>query len=445
MRVVSSRLPQNHFERVLLATIGGFHRLEGIVTNNVILPHPTRSLPNEHDLLILLTGRLITLDAKELWPGTYRDTATGWEHQREDRWQRVEGFAHPLDIAFKKGKVAEELVTSRLRPADPIPEVLSCIVVPDACDVQQLGVGAHGRTSLGARLFMVRISELEDALLADANAFHQRRPSPDDLAATLGITHLSDADPIACFLSEDLEVIELLEDRPRPVPRTVYLGLQHSPRQRRVRIEVCFYASDSRSAEAVMRAHRSHLVTLQEVAGPGVLRLYDHRITPIATVFVYEFFSRRTLADVVHERPIQWPETRVLFAKVIEVLDAVHASGVVHRYLDPSSILVAGSPPQDIRICDFFGAAALDVSTLGQDPAASPFDPPERHPEARPESSMDWFSVGRCLRFALTGDPFGWPSDGVPSGLSACLESLEADPPRRVEGWRRLRRIIDAE
>lgn len=444
MRVVSSRVPQNGFERLLLARIGAFERLDGIITNNVILPNPVRSLPNEHDMIVLLTGRLVTIDAKELWPGAYRDGANGWEHQREGRWETIEGFVHPIEIAFKKARVAEKLVRLRLDPGTPVPEVLSCIVVPDGCDVTGLGVTAHGKTPLGARLLIARVSELEDVLLADTKQFRQRRPSLDELARILGIAHLSPADPIACFLSKDLEVIELLEQRPRPVPRMVYLGIQRKPRQRRVRIEVCPYASDSRPAEALMRAHRSHMVTLQEVACPGVMRLYDHRVTPTATVFVYELFSRYSLAEIVQKQVLEWSVACPLIARLLEVFDALHASRIVHRYLDPSSILVAGTPPREVRICDFFGARSMDVSTLGQDPATSPFDPPERHPDAPPEPAMDWFSIGRCIRFMLTGDPFGMPSAGVPSELGACLTALEGGPARRAEGWRRLRRIAAA-
>ena len=54
----SSRVPQNDFERILLATIGGFDRVDRIVTNNLILPHPARRLPINMTSLILLAGRI---------------------------------------------------------------------------------------------------------------------------------------------------------------------------------------------------------------------------------------------------------------------------------------------------------------------------------------------------------------------------------------------------
>lgn len=443
MRTAASRRPQNQFEHLVLATIGKFHRLDGVVTNNVILPHPMRSLPNEHDILVLLAGRVVTIDAKELWPGDYRDTAGGWEYLKDQHWNRIEGFSHPIEIAFKKGKVAETFVRSQLGTGTAIPEVLSCIVVPDGCDVSKLGIMSGGRTPLGARLLIVRLCELEDALLADADAFRQRRPLPDELAAALRVEHLSDADPTACLLSDELEVLELLEVRRRPISRTVYLGKQHRPRERRVRIEVCPYSTDdARTVESLMRAHRSHLVALQEAAIPGVIRLYDHRVAPTATVFVHEFFSRQSLTDHIQRDSLSWTVARCLAEKLVATLDALHSSGVVHRYLDPSSVLVAGHPPSDIRVRDFFGARSLDVSTIGQDPAASPYDPPERGPDATPHPSMDWFSVGRCVRAMLTCDPFGWPGGDVPSALQSCLAALEDVPSKREEGWRRLRRLV---
>ena len=156
----------------------------------------------------------------------------------------------------------------------------------------------------------------------------------------------------------------MLEYRSRPVPRNVYLGQQHSPRQQRVRIEVCPYTADDRAAVDVMRAHRSHLVALQEAGGgEGVLRLCDHRLTPTATVFVYEFFSSKSLNEIVYDEPMNWANARVLFAEIITILQSLHNKGIFHRYIDPSSILVAGTPPRETRICS--------VISLDQPPSMS--------------------------------------------------------------------------
>ena len=83
-----------------------------------------------------------------------------------------------------------------------MPEILSCIVVPDACDISQLGISSRGPHCAWSKASDAACSELETALLADVNSFRQRRPTPDDLAAALDIAHISDANPVACFLQQ---------------------------------------------------------------------------------------------------------------------------------------------------------------------------------------------------------------------------------------------------
>ena len=442
--LASPHRPSNTFEALTLATIQNWKRLEGIVTNNVILPH-TRfaNLPNEQDILLLLPGHVVTLDMKELWPGKYRDSQGGWEHEGLDSWTRVEGFSHPMEIAFKKGKVVESFLASRTRQGGSQPKVLSCIVVPDACDVRDLTFRQDHRTSLGARLLLSRLAELEDTLLADLSAEDpQRRPSPSEIATIFGADRYVDVDSSACRLSDDLEITSYLETRDRPVPRRVYLGRQPSIPRRRLRVEVCPYDTLDREAASLMRAHRSNLLTLQEVQDPGVLRLYDHRLTPSAAVFVTEFFSSRTLADLLpaNSDGLTWQILAPLFAGVCTTLHAAHKAGIIHRYLDPSCILVGGDPPSEIRVRDFFGAAVLDTSTLGQDPAANVYDAPERQPGATAGPWLDAFSVGRCIRFALTGNPLSWPNS--PEGLASVLKRLEDPPIAREYAWKDLLRLL---
>ena len=60
---------------------------------------------------------------------------------------------------------------------------------------------------------MVRAADLEDALLADVAKFPQRRPTPEDLGATLGVDRISAAD-LKRLLVDLPGTLDLVDIRP---------------------------------------------------------------------------------------------------------------------------------------------------------------------------------------------------------------------------------------
>src|SRR5262245_47971352 len=125
MLVVSFRQPEYPFERRILASLG-LSRLDGIATNNVLVPAlASRNLPNEHDIVVLLRGRVVTIDGKDLWAGAYRGSANNWEYRKPGRteWEPVHFMGSPVRVAFRKAAVMVSWIQdlARQRPGEARP------------------------------------------------------------------------------------------------------------------------------------------------------------------------------------------------------------------------------------------------------------------------------------------------------------------------------------
>lgn len=446
MELISARTPDNPFEQEVLATLAG-SALAGVVTNNLLLPNVQfRNLPNEHDVVALLPGRVVTIDAKALEPGAYRDAGDGWEFRPPDgEWTPATFMGPPTDIAFKKARVLEELLRRRREDGASfrMPQVVSCIAVPDQCDVRELGFRTDGRLETGARLYLARCSDLPAVLAGDVAAYPEKRPRPDEIVEAVGIRALRPDRSSACWLSSSLRIVESLGMREQPIPRGVYRAEDVVVR-RAVRVEVCPLYVPGREVRRVVRGYRSEAQALDRVRHPAVLRLHNALTTPVAVVLVYELFSEWTLQDEIESRPLPWDEACELMAPVVGALGEAHRAGIVHRYLNPSCILLSEQRPREVRLYGFFGAAVGDQSTIGAHAVDDPYGAPERGDATRGSSHMDAYSVGRCMIAAVTGHPLETPvAASLPPDVAALLHGLTAtEPADRAEPWRALQRRL---
>jgi serine/threonine protein kinase len=144
--------------------------------------------------------------------------------------------------------------------------------------------------------------------------------------------------------------------------------------------------------------------------------------------------------------PLPEPEVRLLGARLVEALQAIHAAGVVHRDLKPSNVLLAEDGP---RVIDFGISLVAGASTLtgvGVVLGTPSYMSPEQIKAVRAGPASDVFSLGGVLTFAATGRaPFGEGNDvmyrivheeplldAVPAGSRALLaRSLVKDPEQR--------------
>ncbi|MEU7566965.1 serine/threonine-protein kinase [Streptomyces fradiae] len=117
--------------------------------------------------------------------------------------------------------------------------------------------------------------------------------------------------------------------------------------------------------------------------------------------------------------PLPERSVRVLGAGLAEALAAVHASGLVHRDVKPSNVLLALDGP---RLIDFGIARAVDATTSLTSTGVSVGSPGFMSPEqifgkaggGGPTGATDVFSLGAVLAYAATGSaPFSGDSSAA--------------------------------
>ena len=141
-----------------------------------------------------------------------------------------------------------------------------------------------------------------------------------------------------------------------------------------------------------------------------------------------EFVPGPSLAEVIAQAgPL--PEVAVwkLADALVEALQALHASRLVHGGLNPANVLIAADGP---RVIDFGIPQALEGTAMTSSSmimGASAFMSPERAQGLSAGSSGDVFALGSVLAFAATGtSPFGNEADG-PAALAYRIVHAQPD------------------
>lgn len=458
MKSYCQRMPSNDFERQVQQVLDCC-KLDGAFTNNIIIPDVKfRWLPNELDFLLLQPGHIYVIDAKELDPGFYRGPHDGqWEYSTDGvQYHNLTNLAHPWDIAFKKARVVEHFI--RALNKDPnktalakMPHVVSVIVVPDHADVSGLGWKEDGQTDTGVRFLLSRLSSLAEVIGRDSAGFPRKEPTIEQMAELLHIQAPNEAKTLPCRLDEHLEIVEEIPSNNRPILRSVYRGFRHfqgihTP----VRVEIIRKldtpVAARESFERNSRALRTFMRSYEKLNHSTMLRLVSAPLErPSVFILVNELFSQTSLHDLIRERRLSWDEARRFFAPVVDLLRQAHAVGVVHRYLDPSCILVN---PQTLetRVQGFYGALVAGCSCISsRDMAGDPYVASEFDTVQEAQAQwLDVFSLGRCITYSIMGDPLKpLRSPLVPEAVVDTVAQLMAIlPQQRASAWEQVPRLL---
>jgi serine/threonine protein kinase len=162
--------------------------------------------------------------------------------------------------------------------------------------------------------------------------------------------------------------------------------------------------------EAKVLAHLRH---------PNLLRVLDHGTTEDGIAWVVtEPHSGRVLSDDIAELNLSLPRVCHIGAQVADVLALAHDKGIVHRGLEPDSVLVVAEPddPDRVKVQDF-GLAHIERSELAEDddaPALTQvgerlgrceYMAPEYIDDQTVDARTDLYVLGILLFEMLTGQP----------------------------------------
>jgi serine/threonine-protein kinase len=134
---------------------------------------------------------------------------------------------------------------------------------------------------------------------------------------------------------------------------------------------------------------------------PGIVRCHDVGKDPASgTLFVvFEYLRGLTLLDRLKAGALRWPDAVEISAKLARALEYAHGGGVIHRHLDPASVMLleSGEP----KILDF-AIVAGDAAQRGLPLYLSPEQALDHAVDAR----TDIFSLGTVLSTLLVGRPY---------------------------------------
>jgi serine/threonine-protein kinase len=194
-----------------------------------------------------------------------------------------------------------------------------------------------------------------------------------------------------------------------------------------------------REGKAAARAEREALAA-RRLRHDRCVRAYDVGHDASHIYIAYEYVPGRTVREALRSGSLTDADTVEIAAQVLDALAHAHRTGIVHRDVKPSNILLEHRDEIAVRLLDF-GLAQFDgadtLTAVGDVPGTLAYIAPERLAggDATPES--DVWAVGVLLWEALSGrHPFwGVPLQEVANAIGAGAPPLAAerrDLPRRL-------------
>ncbi|MFC8799115.1 serine/threonine-protein kinase [Promicromonospora sp. NPDC057138] len=154
---------------------------------------------------------------------------------------------------------------------------------------------------------------------------------------------------------------------------------------------------------------RREAAALQGLRHPAVARVLDAELEGPEAFIVTELVEGPTLEEEIDERgPLDPRDLFELADQLADALEAVHGTGVVHRDLTPSNVLIARTGPVLIDFGLAQGPGDVRATRTGFVMGTPGYLAPELLDGAEPGPDTDWWSWAAVLAFSGTGRaPFG--------------------------------------
>jgi hypothetical protein len=197
-----------------------------------------------------------------------------------------------------------------------------------------------------------------------------------------------------------------------------------------------------REGKAAARAEREALAA-RRLRHDRCVRSYDVGHDASHVYIAYEYVPGRTLREALRAGALSDGEVVEIAAQVLDALAHAHRTGIVHRDVKPSNILLEDGEEPAARLLDF-GLAQFDgadtLTAVGDVPGTLAYIAPERLAGEDATAESDVWSVGVLLWEALAERHPFW---GVP--LQEVAVAIEAGaPPLGTERRDLPRRLLAA-
>ncbi len=196
----------------------------------------------------------------------------------------------------------------------------------------------------------------------------------------------------------------------------------------------------AREGKAAARAEREALAA-KRLRHERCVRAYDVGHDSSHVYIAYEYVPGRTLREVLRAGALSDDDAVEVAAQLLDALAHAHRTGIVHRDVKPSNVLVEDRENElAVRLLDF-GLAQFDgadtLTAVGDVPGTLAYIAPERLAGEEATAESDVWAVGVVLWEALADKhPFwGVPLQEVARSIEAGAPSLareRPDLPRRV-------------